>query len=87
MTIKWTDDKGNIIEPPKDTTYDKRIMISDYKTITGHTWKSGVWMKWWKGNKDREDIIKARRERDKTYYSRHRDSILKKRRDAYNSSV
>jgi len=87
MGIKWTDNKGNIIEPPKDTTYDKGVMISHYKTITGHTWKSGVWMKWWNWNKDREEIIKARRERDKIYYNRHRDSILKKRKDAYNSSV
>jgi len=87
MPINWIDNKGNQIDPPRDTRYDKRIMVSDYKTITGHTWKSGVWMKWWNWNKDREEIIKARRQRDKIYYNRHRDSILKKRRDAYNSSV
>jgi len=85
--IIYKDNKGNQIDPPKDTTYDKRIMISDYKTITGHTWKSRVWMRWWNWNKDREEIIKARRIRDKIYYNRHKDKILKKRRDAYNSSV
>ena len=89
MPINWTDDKGNQIDPPRNTQYDKRVMVSDYKTITGHTWKSGVWMKWWNGSKDREEIIKARRERDKIYYNRHRDNILKKRREHYkaNSSV
>jgi len=87
MPINWIDNKGNQIDPPKDTTYDKGVRISEYRESTGHTWKSGVWMRWWNWNKDREEIIKARRERDKTYYNRHRDNILKKRRDAYNSSV
>ena len=69
---------------------NKRVIISTYKESTGRLWKSGRWMKWWNGNKDREDIITARRLRDKRYYNKHRDSILKKRRDAYdkaNSSV
>jgi len=90
MAITWKDNKGNIIEPPKDTTFNKRILTSTYKGATGHTWKSGLWLKWWNWNKDREEIIKARRQRDKIYYNRHRDGILKKRRDAYdkaNSSV
>ena len=87
MAIIYKDDKGNVIEPPKDTTYDKKVMISEYKEATGHTWKSGLWLKWWNSNKDREDIIKAKRARDRLYYNRHRESILKKRRDAHNSSV
>jgi len=87
MPINWIDNKGNKIPPPKDTTYDKGVRTSIYKDATGHTWKSGLWMRWWDWNKDREDIIKAKRARDRLYYDRHRDNILKKRRDAYNSSV
>jgi len=87
MPLNFVDEQGNQIDPPKDTQYDKRIIISTYKDATGHTWKSGLWLKWWNWNKDREEIIKAKRERDKRYYNRHRDNILKKRRDAYNSSV
>ncbi len=87
MGINWIDNKGNPIDPPKDTTYDKRVRISEYREVTGHTWRSGVWMRWWNWNKDREEIIKAKRARDRLYYNRHRDNILKKRRDAYNSSV
>ena len=89
MPINWINNKGNKIDPPKDTQYNKRVIISTYKDATGHTWKSGLWLKWWNGNKDREDIIKARRERDKIYYNKHRDEILQKRREHYkaNSSV
>ena len=87
MPIIYRDNKGNQIAPPRDNRYDKGVRISEYKEATGHTWKSGVWMKWWNWNKDRAEIIKAKREHDKTYYNRHRDNILKKRRDAYNSSV
>ena len=90
MPINWKDDKGNEIDPPKSNQYDKKVIVSEYKESAGHLWKSGKWMKWWNGNKDREDIITARRLRDKRYYNKHRDKILKKRKDAYamtNSSV
>jgi len=63
-----------------------RVIISYYGD-TGKKYKSDRWMHWWNGNKDREDIIKAKRARDRIYYNRHKDNILKKRRDTYNSSV
>jgi len=79
MPINWIDNKGNQIDPPRNTTYDKAVRISEYKEVTGHTWKSGVWMKWWNWNKDREDIIKARRERDRRYNQLHREERRSKR--------
>ena len=89
MAIKFKDNDGNEIDPPKSNQYDKKVITSEYKESTGHTWKSGVWMKWWNWNKDREEIITARRLRDKRFYNKHRDKILQKRREHYkaNSSV
>ena len=42
-------------------------------------------MKWWNGNKDREDIIKAKRERDRRYNQLHREERRNKRVAKYHA--
>jgi len=83
MPINWIDNKGNQIDPSRDNPYDKKVIISTYKDATGHTWKSGLWLKWWNGSKDREDIIKAKRERDRRYNQLHREERRSKRVSKY----
>ncbi len=39
---------------------------------------------WWNNiGKFKKESLQAKRERDKTYYNKHRDMILKKRREDY----
>jgi len=61
-----------------------RVFTFTYEESAGKKYNLERWMAWWNNiGKFKKESLQAKRERDKRYYNKHRDMILKKRREDY----